>query len=320
MNDQNPNQPHQPARATGVNGRNTPGGLPGVNGGKLTTAELYELASLDALGLLDEHERKVFEDAFSSATPGVRSQIRATQRRMAEIDEILPRVQPRPSLKAKVLAAIEAAISKGLAPSSVSAAAGEDVRTHAAGRNIAGRIGGAGPALLPSRGVHPLWRAAAIGSIAAALLLAVVTLSIRQEFTELDSANRSAAMTNQLIKEFGPRFERALLAPKTQFVQFSASDESIASQAGMAVLVLDPTTKTGQFFAKHLPEQVGGTTYNLVVIAPDGSRRNAVLNFIKGGSNLQHNELRNFEMPAGSTLAITPAGATDRPILRSSNL
>jgi hypothetical protein len=57
---------------------------------RLSTAELFEMASLDALGLLDEQERRAFEEGFAAAAPSVKAQLRAAQSRVAEIDAFLP--------------------------------------------------------------------------------------------------------------------------------------------------------------------------------------------------------------------------------------
>ena len=76
----------------------------------MTTHELLELASLDAMGLLDPEEREAFELAFRAAAPALQAQIRREQLRLSYIDGILPVVEPPPGLRARVMAKVREAI------------------------------------------------------------------------------------------------------------------------------------------------------------------------------------------------------------------
>ena len=60
----------------------------------MTTHELLELASLDALGLLDADERESFERAFRAAAPAVQAQIRREQLRAPRSAMNSPAVDP----------------------------------------------------------------------------------------------------------------------------------------------------------------------------------------------------------------------------------
>jgi hypothetical protein len=255
-----------------------------------TTRDLFELASLDALGLLSEDERRSFEDAFAQASPHVQEQLRDQQSRMAEIDAILPRVEPPAGLRARVLAAVHAAIEA------------------LPGRSAAGRTHGAGrtPRLLPSRGVPAIWRGLAIGAAAAAVAFGVVTLQVFRQNQELNEAYSSSKMTDMLLKEFGPRFEKSLLSPSTRFVQFEGTKSD--RDAGLAVLLLDENARTGQFFCKNLPQSDGN--YPLVLTGPNGEiLGDAVVAFHYNGSGIAYRDLSGIELGAGKSLALMAPGA-----------
>ncbi|MGD9690532.1 MAG: hypothetical protein AB7K52_12400 [Phycisphaerales bacterium] len=270
-----------------------------MNPSHRTTKDLFELASLDALGLLTDEERQAFEDAFAAASPLVQAQIRDQQTRMAEIDAVLPRVEPPASLRGRVLAAVQAAID--------------------AGRGVAGRIhvgGRAIPALLPVRGVNPMWRGLAIGCAAAMLVFSVVTYQVFGLHQESDRALASNVMTDVLLKQFGPQFEKALLSPHTRFVSFEAP-KGVETDS-TAVLLIDQSTRSGQFFCKNLPTTDGN--YQLVVIGPDGSVvGNAIATFSYSGSGIARRELNDIDLADGQGLAVmAPLTGSGRvPLLRS---
>lgn len=266
----------------------------------LRTKDLFELASLDALGILDEQERRAFEEAFAAAPPALRAQLRAQQDLMADIAQTLPDAEPPASLRARVLAAVQGAISA--------------TRLHEAGRTT--------PAILPSRGVSRVWRAAAIGFAAAAVVFGISTVQMRLQYRELDQAFTTNAATEMFIREFGPRFESLLMAPHTQVVKFAAGQNPAAGATpGMAVLILDPQTKSGQFLAKDLPEN--GGSYSLVVVGPDGQVGKAVLTFKPSGTRIAA-EVQDLDVPGGSVLAVRSLGNTSaaqaKTLLKSQSL
>lgn len=271
-----------------------------------TTKDLFELASLDTLGLLSEEEAKAFERAFAAAPAAVQEQIRDQQFRMSEIDSILPRVEPPASLRDRVLAAVSAAMES--LPGRTSPA-----RVHAAGR--------AAPSILPTRaGVHPIWRGISIGCAAAMVVFAVATARIYSENREIDRVMASNAVTETLAREFGARFQRMLLSPRTQFVSFTPASVGSRS-AGEAVLLLDPQSKTGQFFCANLPRVDGN--FSLVVVSPAGEiLGDAVVVFRATGSGIAQQEVSNIDLSGGKTLALV-APSTGGPseaitLLRSS--
>ncbi|XOV76882.1 MAG: hypothetical protein ACFHWZ_08725 [Phycisphaerales bacterium] len=76
----------------------------------MTTQEMIEMASLDALGMLDADERAEFEAAFRAASPSVQAQVRREQKRFADAEHLLPEVDPPAGMKFRVMSAIRDAI------------------------------------------------------------------------------------------------------------------------------------------------------------------------------------------------------------------
>jgi len=252
-----------------------------------TTKDLFELASLDALGLLSDEESRAFEHAFAAAPAAVQEQIRDQQLRMSEIDSILPRVEPPASLRERVLAAVAAAIES--LPGRTSPA-----RVHRSAR--------VAPGLLPSRGVHPIWRGVSIGCAAAMVVFAVATARIYSENREIERVMASNAVTETLAREFGAKFQRMLLNPRTQFVSFNPVSAG-SRTAGEAVLLLDPASRTGQFFCANLPRVEGN--FSLVVVSPDGKVvGNAIVTFRSSGSGIAQQDIANLDLAGGKSLAL----------------
>lgn len=215
---------------------------------RMSTHELLELASLDALGLLSEEERDGFDRAFRAAAPALQAQLRAEQARMAGDDSLLPVVQPPVGLRARVMAAVREAVQT------------------VGGRQVAGRIA---PDVLPGRGVSPLWRAAAIGCLAASIVFAVATLQMQREYEVMHTHLADGVWQEQWVNEFGPRFEQKLYDPAFQKVNFAA----VAGNEAMDAMVLvDPATGEAEFLCKNLPELETGE-YQLVVVDDDGGMR-----------------------------------------------
>lgn len=260
---------------------------------KMSTHEMLEMASLDALGLLSEDERLAFERAFSAAPPALQAQIRADQARVAGDDSLLPRIDPPLGLRARVLAAVREAM-----------------------QSVGGRpVGRIAPDILPGRGVSPIWRAAAIGLMAASIVFAFTTLQMRREYESITSRLVSDAWTEQFLAEFGPKFERMLYDPKTQRVAFTAAEgDETLRQAG-AVLLLDPETGVGELLCKNLPMTDG--EYELVLVDESGEvRGEAILTFRPTGTRF-HQGIQQDRSDPGLTLAIvtTERGAGRRMLL-----
>ena len=163
----------------------------------LNTHDLMEMASLDAMGLLDPEEREAFERAFRAAVPAVQAQIRREQLRFSRVDDILPQVEAPLGLKARVLAAVR-----------------EAMQTMAARRDEPA------PALRFPTGVSRFWRVGAIGAMAAALVLGFFALQAISASRDIQDARRNIAFDEMIQKEYGRRFAGSFMSPRTQFVSF----------------------------------------------------------------------------------------------------
>jgi len=253
----------------------------------MTTHELLELASLDALGLLDDDERQAFERAFQAASPALQAQIRREQARLARAEALLPDVEAPPSLRARVLAAVREAIQ--------SVGAG---RRDAAARAL--------PPLMPSRGVSPIWRAVAIGAAAAAMVFGFTTLRIRTEVETINKLISANAQEAEWVREFGARFSDIFDHPSTRFVQFTTVAHD-GGASGRAVIMVD-SEGAGMFCARDLPPNPYGK-YALVPVLADGTLGQPVALFETPPGGTRHNErILNFEAATANaaSLAVIP--------------
>lgn len=262
--------------------------------------DMFEMASLDAMGLLDDAERRAFDETFARLAPAVQAQLRDQQTRIADMSGTLPHVEAPETLRQRVLDAVAGEI---------------DAVTRSAGR-IA-------PEILPSRGVSPIWRAAAIGCAAAAIVFGFATLQMNASVKSIQQGLNSNAVADMFVKEFGPRFENALMDGQTQFIQFAVATQAAAGAPAdpngqpMAVILLDPKTRTAQLYCKDLPNRAG--VYNLVIVDPSGRSSDVVLPFRASGARAVES-IAKLDLNKGATLQITTADADARTLLKSNNL
>lgn len=271
----------------------------------MTIAQLIELAGADALGLLDEGERASFEAALAAAPEHVRAMVRSQQSLQGEaLSASLPGVEPRAELR-------DMTIDRVL----------REAGTAGQLKEIAGRIE-AGHMTLPSRGVSPVWRAAAIGSIAAALVFGVALFSLRYEQRNFDNAARADAASAMFLKEFGSRFENALVNPRSEFIKFDVASAGGPKTGLSAILIIDPTNKTGTFFVRNLPDDLSG--YSLSMASADGTPGESVLEFRASGKRaveqLNKTQLTKVSAQGGMRLVIKPSAPDAKPLLQSTNL
>lgn len=261
----------------------------------MTTHELLELASLDALGLLDPQERESFESAFRAAPPSIQAQIRREQTRLARMDDLLPDVEPPLGLRARVLAAVREAVR-----------AVSGGRSHIAGSII--------PALRPVQGVNRFWRAGAIGCAAATVVFGFYTLQLRNEYADIRQRIEGNDVADVMLKNFGAQFKDAIFDHNTRFVQFSptasAQDSPTAGGAkpfaGRAVLLLDPDTKKAQFFTTDLPTIDGD--YELVARDESGHTTTIIIAIRATDSGISPQKITDLEPAACTNLAIRRLG------------
>lgn len=213
----------------------------------MTTRDLFELASLDAFGLLDEQERGEFEDGFRAAPPHVQAQIRAEQVRFSgSAEALLPRVEPPAGLRGKVVAAVREAIAS-------------------VNNEPVGRIG-PGTALAWSSA--PLWRAACIGFGTAALLLGGATWHLSRVVQNITETAQSTQMTEALASKGGPKFVDLLARPTMRHVAFTPAAKDYDGKAA-AGLYVDTQSRTAYLVCNNMPFASG--SYRLVVQDPAGT-------------------------------------------------
>lgn len=258
----------------------------------LSTRELHELASLDVLGLLDDDERAGFERAFRTATPEIQAQIRADQVRFADIDQLLPSVDPPVGLKARVLDAVREVIS----------AASEPIASI-----------GASPAMA-MRSSAPIWRAACIGFATASMVLAGFAWKVNADSRTLTAAFQSNKISDELVKNVAPGFTRMLTKPSMQHVAFAPVAADLGKAA--AALFVDADTKTAYLVCDGLP--IAGGQYKLVIKDPSGQpaathpfQANSG-NFFIYIPNVDTNSLNSMQIYAPS-----PSGGVAEPLLES---
>lgn len=215
----------------------------------MNTRELFEMASLDVLGLLDDAEREAFELAFRQANPAVQAQIRREQLRFTDMERLLPEVSTPAGLKARVMAAVRDAIAA--------------VRTEPIARIGVGQHG--------LFNATPIWRAACIGFATASLVLGgffyQVTQSNKQIIASLDSNRLNDQM--QRLSESGVNWRAMIMAEGLTRVDFSPAAPDVGNGLSEPVgrIFIDPTKMEAVVVLEHLPIVSG--EYTLKIIGHD---------------------------------------------------
>lgn len=265
----------------------------------MSTHELLELASLDALGLLDPEEREAFDRAFRAAPPALQAQIRREQLRLAHIDDMLPAVEPPPGLRARVVSAVREAINSMTV------------------RRISG--GAIVPDLRPSYGVNRLWRLGAVAAAAASIVLGLSVLQMRMDYSAIQTGAFNNAVNDKILNEFGVRFSDAMFNPETRFVQFTSGGEADAPAAfpGRALLVVEPSSRTGELFVKNLP--ANGEEYEVVVEDENGNIAIADVTIRPAGTGIERRQIQNIAVETTKSVGIRLRGSSGM-LLRSSGI
>lgn len=255
----------------------------------MITRDLFELAHLDVLGLLDDDERREFEQAFREAPPALQAQIRREQLRVTDIDEWLPKAEAPASLKPRVMGAVREAIE--------AVRAGEGRRA----------VRAVGPfALALQRNVSPLWRAAALGFAAATLFVGYQFLNSVSRFNQVTRLVQSEAEMAVFNTRGGAGFARVLNDPKVTTVAFSAGPG--APTKGEPRAGLYSAAGVGAYLYCSLPKTPGG--YRLVAVADDGVTIAKEIARFEPGLGQQVIVLPSAIAP-GTKLAILPQNAGD---------
>jgi len=260
----------------------------------MNTHDLLEMASLDAMGLLDPEEREVFERAFRAAPPPVQAQIRREQLRFTSVDDILPQVAPPLGLRARVIAAVR------------------DAMQTVAGR----RAADAAPALRSSIAVSRFWRVGGISAMAAALVLGFFMIQVVHQNQDLSDTKMNSGLTDQRLQEFGRRFDRGFFNPHTQFVQFTPAADAPDLRGAAATMLFDPEKKTAQLLMQDLP---AAGDYEVVVEDAQGNRTTAIITFRSQNGGVHHETISNLNLENAKQLIIRSQG-TGKDVLKSSKL
>ncbi len=261
----------------------------------LAAHELIEMASLDAMGLLDPEERETFERSFRAAAPAVQAQLRREQLRFSRFEDTLPQIEPSLGLKARVIAAVREAMD------TVAARRGSD----------------AAPALRFPTGVSRFWRVGAIGAMAAAIVLGMSTLWIFNETKDLTEARTSVATSEQIGREMGRRFTTSFMNASTQFVGFVPATDAPDARGARARLMFDPTKKQAELFVQDLPAT--DRDYEVVVIDKSGNIANAIITFKPSIAGFNARTITNFDMENAKQLIIRVQGS-DKPLLKTEDM
>lgn len=254
----------------------------------MTTRDLFELASLDTLGLLDEDERREFERAFRDAPPAVQAQIRREQLRTTDIESWLPQVAPPPGLKSSVMNAVQEAVVA--------------VRQGRARDHVRHKVGPLAMAL--QRNVSPLWRAASIGLIGGVVSLSYVLYKVNDQYRASAIAQRSDQSMDEAQRLGKTQFLETLDSPRSM-VAFRDGEAKGPRRVSATLYV--GSNDRAFLQVNNLPIIAGG--YRLVAVGDDGAMKALKTFDVPGGRQVI--ELAATLIPMGARLAILPASAPD---------
>ncbi len=228
----------------------------------MTPRQLLELASLDALGLLDDVESAAYTRSFHDAPATVQDEVLRLQGEIANDHLLLPGEEPDPELRERVLKAVADALARddSLAPL---ARIGRQQRTT--DRNIDGRVhlGGSGQ----------FWRAASFALAGVSLIMAYFMAMGRQASDEV----AAAALWNHTVELeviLSPLATAFLLDDSTK-VDLHPVDPTAVYNASLYV---NPESRLALILVKNLPA-AEGQAYLLQAVVPGSSEPTPVKRF-----------------------------------------
>lgn len=273
----------------------------------MTTHELIELAVLDAHGLLEPVEQAGFERELAAAAPALRQHVRREQGRLADLDAVLPEVDPEPELRTRVLQAVRAAIADDL---------------------VAGKTP-ASFAIADARQVSPMWRATAIGSIAAAVVFAMTTFSVHSQNRQITNSINKNTFNDQLTQTFGGQFVEDTLfhADTRRVILTSAPATDDRSTQTDGAMFINPDWESAKLFSLNLTTE-NRQLFRVAVIDENGNIVRELMQF-RGRPGLDSHEipvdvraiaaegngLGIFASDPGSTAVATPVLAASPTLL-----
>jgi hypothetical protein len=232
----------------------------------MTRDELLEMAPLDALGLLDDYDAALFHRAFHHAPATVQAEIRSIQAEISVDPSFLAVDEPRPSLKAKVLARVADEIDESAeqlkplatigsaAHASRSAATRDDSAMAVLVEEIRART------IAPSRDRStPYWRAASF-FLAASLVVSLYFLTRTMRHAETVAQLAQNQVINEELRQLVP--DLTDFAYRDSVIRGLSSVSSSANAA--ATLYIDRANGRAFLLALGLNESKGPFTLRAV--------------------------------------------------------
>lgn len=283
----------------------------------MNTHELIESTMLHAMGLLEDDEREAYEAAFDAAPVPVQQRVREEARRMADLGDLIPEIQPSVELRSMVVAAVRAAMREEENEVRIAQSNGASVAA-AQPSPVIGRIERSDPrsvaAVAPARStsqpklsssprVNRVWRIAAVGFAAASIALGVITIKMQQTFEQA----QSRALVANFYDTIGAKYlESTIFDGNTQRVAMTSSSNSQSSP--LAAVWSNPDWKNARLFVKNLASE-NNEPYRLVVLDKDGNIMREIATFEPNG------QFQDFDIEVNLSternLAIYPSMAKD---------
>jgi len=278
----------------------------------MSTQELIENAVLDAHGLLEEAEHADFERSLAAAPPQVQATVRREQTRLADLEDLLPKVEPPIDLRRAVIERVREEMARSLVEADGSAPRSGSL---------------SGLEFIPSKKVSPVWRMVAVTALAAAVALAFGFILLQDEVATLEQTNEHNAMLDEIAQSLGSRYVNDMLFdPHTERVIFTptARTDGTPATRAEASLFFNPDWTQARLFCMNLDAD-DARTYRLAIVDETG-RVVEELHAFQPASGLNAREvavdIRRIRR-ARATLALIPAGAAGsgeigEPILNGS--
>ncbi len=257
----------------------------------MTHRELLEYALLDALALLDDDDRVAFDKAFAAAPPHIQAHIRREQTRFARDESLFPTVTPPASMRSRVLEAVQEAMARQNQAQN-EPVSHQPLKLAADDHDSIARL----PAVAHHKRSVTLWRALAVGSAAAAIVLGITTMRLTSIIKTLD--HEQDPLLEQIKSAFAPNhFVDALVDGSTQRITMASTQDSGSANA-QAALWYNPDWRTAKLFGINLPASQNNQ-YKLAVLDENGNVVDVVAEFTFDGGN----GLLNEEIPVTVSLS-----------------
>lgn len=283
----------------------------------MNTHELIESTMLHALGLLEDSEREAYEAAFNAAPAPVQQRVREEARRMADLGDLMPEVEPSAEMRQMVLAAVRAAMREEENESRIAqqAATASPVIARIDRNTPAPTRATSQPRLSTSPRVHRVWRVAAVGFAAASIAMGVVMVNINQTLQQ--AQNR--ALVDTLYDQIGAQYlESTIFDANTQRVALTSTD---TESKAVAAVWYNPDWQSARLFVKNLSSEQN-KPLRLVILDDQDNIVEVVKTFTPSG------ELEDFDVNVNLStqrrLAICPDAQSEieaaiKPVLVSTD-